>query len=128
MKKIKPVLLMAMFIALQMMHTGCGKQKRNQYVTYEGYVYYQSGAPATDVPVVLEACGGGPGDKQHKCPGYKFTIKKTQTDLDGHFYIHEKASKTDLYFATIDKHFTTDNGVSAGTLTEDRFSNVHLWY
>jgi hypothetical protein len=76
----------------------------------------------------LEACGGGPADKQHNCPGYKLTIKKTQTDSNGHFYIHEKASKIDLYFVTIDKHFTTDDGVSAGILKKDRFSNIHLWY
>ncbi len=106
----------------------CGKQKRNQYVTYEGYVYYKSGMPATNVFVDLEACGGGSGDKQHQCTGNKFTIKKTTTDVNGHFYIHEKASRIDVYFVTIDTYYNNSDGVSASTLKEDRFSNVHLSY
>lgn len=128
MKKIKLLFMIGMIIAIQVTHSRCGKQKRNKYVTYEGYVCYKSGAPAANVSVVLEACGGGPGDKQHQCSGNKFTIKKTQTDLDGHFYIHEKASRIDIYFVTIDEHYSGIEGVSAGTLTEDRFSNVRLWY
>ncbi len=125
MKTIKFIFVLSIIFQLL---CGCSKQKRNEYVTYEGYVYYKSGAPAVNVPIVLEACGGGSGDKQHKCTGYKFTIKKTQTDASGYFYIHEKASKIDLYFATIDDYYNTDDGVSAGTLAEDRFSNVHLPY
>ncbi|MBI3521208.1 MAG: hypothetical protein HY062_17840 [Bacteroidetes bacterium] len=115
-------------IILLLIFASCSKQKRNQYVSYEGHVYYKSGAPAANVAVVLEACGGGPGDKQHQCTGNKFTIKKTVTDSDGHFYIHEKASRIDVYFVTIDSSYNNSDGVSAGTLKDDRFTNVHLSY
>ena len=126
MKKIKFILPIA--IMFQIMHSGCGKQKLNKYVTYEGHVYYKSGAPAVNVSVVLDACAGGSADKQHICTGNKFTIKKTETDQNGYFYIHEKAARTGFYFITIDNKYGGQEGVTEAELTEDRLTDIHLWY
>ncbi len=125
MKTTKTICIILVLIVFQYLNTGCHKTKQNGYITYEGDVYYKSGKPATGVSIKLEACNS---DNDTQCNGNRTLIKRKKAGCDGHFYIHERAAKSGVYFVTIDDVQLNANGFSVDSLSKTLYVDVHLTY
>ena len=126
MKIFSKIILGFIFCFTGLLLFTCSKQKRNEYVTYEGTVFDTLGAnPVANVVVKLYGCSCG-GDQSETCArsGCKFYMGESTSDANGHFSIHEKASRVNSYFI-----FLVKNGQNWGVNTRGMLgsqSNLHL--
>jgi hypothetical protein len=125
MKKIITTLALACLIFT---NVGC-KKKLFKKITFEGVVYDHktNGVPVAGIKVTLKACGGGSGDKVMTCSYDQFTIGEATTDASGHFYIHNKAASSDVYFVytTPASKLASPDGVYGKDLNS-RYSEIYL--
>jgi hypothetical protein len=123
----KRLLILLLSIGVMLLNSTC-KQKLFQKITYDGHVYDKSGNLASGIKVVLQACGGGSGDKQaNGCSGYQFEIGSDVTDASGHFHISGNAASTGWYYVILNGIGVNMEGVTANTLTTDYYYlNLHM--
>ena len=99
MKIIKKKALFVILFEVAFLNTTCSKQKLFATITYEGNVYDSTGHPLPGVNVELQGCIVTDGGSEHH---QTFVMGDNKTDASGHFYIHAKAARSNLYLVYID--------------------------
>jgi len=119
---MKKALFIITLLGFFFLNNSCKKSWLKK-VTYEGHVYDTiGGQPVKGVWIYLAACSGKLQDQQ--CNYY--IVGQSQTDAEGHFYIHDDAAMSDIYCVSTDPSHFLVFGVSAATLKEDDYTVLHL--